>query len=97
MKVSGLSSPPITDARAQRSAESQMSNKTIYEPDPISSSIMVKTALTPRRGLQFPCKLYPVDWALYDKYVVFESKHRGFYVYIHGFLVLTNLVFWNFE
>lgn len=56
---------------------------------------MVKTASMLRRGLRFPCKLYPVYWALCDTYVVCESKYRAFYVYVHGFLVLMNRVFWN--
>jgi len=46
MKVSALSSPPITDVRVQQSAEQWHPNiKPIYEPDPIPS-ITVKTALT---------------------------------------------------
>jgi FtsZ-binding cell division protein ZapB len=67
MKVSALSSPPITDARAQRSAKRRHPNvKTIYEPEPIPS-IVVNTASALRRGLSVLCKLYPVVWAPCDK------------------------------
>jgi hypothetical protein len=83
MKASALLSPPTTDARAQRSAETcrscvnhgcavQTLNLFMSpQADPITiyhePRFPQTLATMPRLSLLLPCKLYPVDWAPSDK------------------------------